>query len=289
MHPVHHRLMLSNQQFDRARGLALKLAGIVLVDRHRELLDRRSRRLGVLDSAGLDGLLAAAEKGEPTAVRKLVCLVTTKFSGFFRHPEHFRVAAEHTLEAVRQRGCARLWSAGAATGEEPYSLAMVLIEACKREDPPTTILASDVDAEALVAARRGEYGAEALRAVELSRRQRFLIQTGDLRRYSIAPIVRRLVEFRMLNLAEENWLVEGPFDVIFCRNVLMYLESRRRYAVLERMASLLAPDGLVMLDPAEHLGEAGHLFTGGTGAIYSRRHESRHAATPHCAPTGVEM
>ena len=83
--------------------------------------------------------------------------------------------------------------------------------------------------------------------------------------------MRRLVEFRALNLASEAWPVEGPFDVIFCRNVLMYLETCHRYAVLERMASLLAPDGLLILDPTEHLGKAGHLFTPAADGVYSRR------------------
>ena len=97
---------------------------------------------------------------------------------------------------------------------------------------------------------------------------RFFGETARRRRWSIAPAVRRLVEFRALNLVGAAWPVEGPFDVIFCRNVLMYLEACHRYAVLERMASLLAPDGLLMLDPAEHLGKAAHLFTPGrTGCI----------------------
>src|SRR5512136_2778235 len=112
--------MLSNQQFDRTKRLALGLAGIELVERHRELLDRRRRRLGILDSAGLDSLLDAAEEGETTARQKLLCLLTTKFTGFFRHPHQVDLAAEHALRAGERHGRARLWSAAAATGEEPY-------------------------------------------------------------------------------------------------------------------------------------------------------------------------
>jgi len=265
--------MLSNQQFDRTRRLALRLVGIGLVERHRELLDRRSRRLGVLDSAGLDSLLDAAEEGETTAQQKLLCLLTTKFTGFFRHPRQFDIAVEHALRAARQCGRARLWSAAAATGEEPYSLAMALIEGTGREDQPAAILATDVDAIALAVAQRGEYSEAALRGLEPARRARFLRETGVARRWGIAPTVRRLVEFRVLNLASVAWPVEGPFDVIVCRNVLMYLEACHRYAVLERMASLLAPDGLLMLDPAEHLGKAGHLFTPDADAVYRRRGE----------------
>jgi len=272
--------MLSNQQFDRTRRLALSLAGIELAERHRELLDRRSRRLGALDGAGLDSLLRAAEQGELTATQQLVCLLTTKFTGFFRHPRHFRIAAEHAIRAADRRGSARLWSAAAATGEEPYSLAMALIEAFGRNDPPATILATDVDVEALAVGQQGEYAEAALRGWDPQRRERFLRQTNVTRRWSIAPAVRRLVEFRALNLISETWLVEGPFDVVLCRNVLMYLETRHRCAVLERLASLLAPDGLLMIDPAEHLGEAGHLFAPDAEAVYRRQGPScpqRHA------------
>jgi chemotaxis protein methyltransferase CheR len=263
--------MLSDQQFDRTKRLALRLAGIELVERHRELVDRRSRRLGIPDSAGLDSLLDAVEEGDTAAKHKLLCLLTTKFTGFFRHPRQFDLATGHALQSAQHHGRARLWSAGAATGEEPYSLAMASIEAFRRDDPPADILATDVDAEALAVAQRGEYGEAAVQRLELARRERFFSAASLPRCWAIAPAVRRLVEFRPLNLVDPAWPVEGPFDVIFCRNVLMYLESRHRCAVLERMASLLAPDGLLMIDPTEHLGKAGHLFAPDADGVYRHR------------------
>src|SRR5438552_1089535 len=113
--------MLSDQQFDRTRRLALSLAGIELVERHRELLERRSRRRGIPDSAGLDSLLSAAEEGETIAQQQLLCLLTTKFTGFFRHRHHFDIATKHAQRVALRSGRTRLWSAAAATGEEPYS------------------------------------------------------------------------------------------------------------------------------------------------------------------------
>ncbi len=266
--------MLTNQQFDRTRKLALRLAGIQLCDRHRELLGSRSQRLHIEQPAGIDALLGAAEEGDPQASRQFIALVTTNFTGFFRHPWQFEAAAEHTRQAVQHRGRARLWSAAAATGEEPYSLAMALIEVFGRDEPPASILATDVDAEALAAAQQGEYGELALRTLDPGRRGRFMISTGDVQRWAIVPAVHRLVEFRPLNLASVAWPVEGPFDVIFCRNALMYLEAGHRYAGLERMALLLAAEGLLLLDPAEHLGKAGHWFTPGTKGVFRRRDAS---------------
>jgi chemotaxis protein methyltransferase CheR len=266
-------VVLSDQQFDRARELALDLAGIELLERHRELLDRRFGRAGILAEA-IDAILIAAENGETSATQQLLCLLTTKFTGFFRHPRQFEVAAEHALRAASEHGMARLWSAAAATGEEPWSLAMALIGAFERDDPPASILATDVDATALAVAQRGEYGEETLRSLQTTQRERFFVKAPAARRGIITPVVRRLVEFRLLNLANVAWPVTGPLDVIFCRNVVMYLEAGCRYAVLERMASLLAEGGLLILDPAEHLGKAGQWFSKGMEGVYMRRKAS---------------
>jgi len=96
-----------------------------------------------------------------------------------------------------------------------------------------------------------------------------------------APAVRQRVEFRALNLVDLVWPIERPFDVIFCRNVLMYLAAGYRRMVLERMASLLAPDGLLVLDPVEHPGPAGHRFAPGKNGFYSLR-----STFPNCATDG---
>lgn len=260
--------MLTHEQFERTRHLARRWAGIELLGRHRELLDCRCRRIAILSPASFEELLRAAEDGDPTAGRTFLGLVTTTFTGFFRHPRHFSLAAEHALGAARSQGRARLWSAGAATGEEPYSLAMALWEAFHPEEPSATILATDISEEALAVARRGEYSKAALDALTPEQRSRFFSQSPRPKPWSVAPEVGHLVEFRTLNVVDAVWPVEGPFDVIFCRNVLMYLEVGCRRTVLERMASLLAPAGLLLLDPTEHPGPAGHLFRPNAGGVY---------------------
>ena len=261
--------MLTEAQFERARRLALGLAGIELFDRHRELLQRRSDRLIGQDS--LDALLDAAEDGDADARRRLIELLTTNFTGFFRHPWHFHLAAEHALWAVHRRGSARLWSAAAATGEEPYSLAMAVIDVFRRDDPAVTILATDIDEAALAVAREAEYAGATLAALEPAQQARFVGEPtgGGSRR--LVPAARRLVEFRRMNLADLVWPLDGIFDVVFCRNVLMYLEAGHRYAVLERIASMLEPGGLLLLDPSEHLGGAAELFVDRGNGAYTRR------------------
>ena len=263
--------MLTSEQFERARNLALRLAGIELVDRHRELLYRRSLRLGILEGNGLDALLSAAEEGDPNAGQSLISLFTTNLTGFFRHPEHFDIAADHVLRVGQSRQ-PRCFSAAAATGEEPYSLAMAVTEVFGEEEPRVNILATDIDVEALAVARLGEYSDRALEGLSADRLERFFTEI-TVNHWRIKPTVQSLVEFRALNLNDVTWQnIEGPFDVIFCRNVLMYFEASYRYSVAERLASLLAPDGLLILDPTEHLGKAGHFFArAAADAVYSRR------------------
>jgi chemotaxis protein methyltransferase CheR len=215
----------------------------------------------------LDDLLDAAEGGDNGAGQRLIRLITTKFTGFFRHPRQFEAAAKAALKAAEQNRRARLWSAGTATGEEAYSLAIMLIEFVGREDAPATIVATDIDEAALTTAQNGKYGRRAMNELDSARRTRFFTEVSP-QKWSVNPGVRRLVEFRALNLASVTWPVEGFFDVIFCRNVLMYLEESLRYSVLERMALLLGPEGLLILDPTEHPGQASHLFNQEQDSVY---------------------
>jgi|GEM_PF-1391869 len=262
--------MVTDELFDRTRRLALELTGIELFERHREILQSRGRRLGIQDVARLDSMLSAAEAGDPVATRQFVGMVITPFTAFFRHPWHFDIAAEKALWAAHRWGRARVWSAGVATGEEPYSLAMALIEVFRRDDPPVSIVATDIDLDALASAEQGTFGIGTLQSLNMERIDRFFTENNAMR-WSVSPTVRRLVKFRTLNLAADTWLVDGPFDVVLCRNVLMYLETGRRYLALERMALLLAPDGLLIMDPAEYPGNAGHLFKPEGDGVYSRR------------------
>ena len=266
--------MLTSEQFERTRKLALRLAGIELFDRHRELLATRGRRFWLPHAAGIEVLLDAAEEGDSLASQQLIGLFTTNYTAFFRHPPHFKIAAEHAQRAVLRRGGARLWSAAAATGEEPYSMAMALVETMGGDDPPLTILATDIDADALAVAAQGEYGEKALQVLTPEQCARFFQESAGAGLRRIAPSARRLVTFHELNLASSVWPSEEPFDVIFCRNVLMYLEARLRHSVVERLASLLQPDGLLLIDPAEHLGQAGHLFAQENDAVYRRKSTS---------------
>lgn len=262
---------ISPAQFDRARQLALRLAGIELYDRHREILIRRSQRLGIEDAVAFDALLDRADIGDERAGQRLVGLVTTNFTCFFRNPQHFEAAAAHAFRAVRDRGRARIWSAAASTGEEPYSTAIAILDAFGTADPPVTILATDIDDDALDIARRGEYAETSISTLDQRIRSAYVRPVDASARWGVTEPIRRLVVFRRENLIDPEWADDGCFDVILCRNVLMYLEAGRREGVARRMWSMLAPDGILILDPAEHLGRAASAYSHRGGGIFVRR------------------
>lgn len=240
----------------------------------------RVRRLKLDTIESMEALLQSAEAGGPSACQRLITMLTNCHTGFFRHPWHFDLAAEHALWAAHRRRTARLWSAAAATGEEPYSLAMALIGESRRDDPPVTILATDINPSALGNAQLGEYSDAALASLAPELRARFFCTPTGAGRWRISEPAHRLVQFQRLNLASSEWGVEGPFDVVFCRNMLMYLGSPHRTAILRRIAALIAPDGLLFLDPAENLGDAADLFHPGRNGVYSPRTANGRGQSP---------
>jgi chemotaxis protein methyltransferase CheR len=262
---------VADAEFAEVRNLALQIAGIQLHARNREYFSRRCERVGISTDAGVARLLRAVEAGDAAARRQFISFLTTSFTGFFRNSLHFDIAAEHALKTIHRRGAARLWSAAAATGEEPYSLAMALLLLPTQHNPTATIVATDINADALDFAQRGEYDERSLQSLHPALRKQFFIDSAGVKSARLVAAIRRLVEFRELNLASSEWSVTGPFDVIFCRNVLMYLERQHRESALARMAALLSPDGLLILDEAEYPGKAEHLFGKANKGIYTLR------------------
>ena len=214
----------------------------------------RVRATGHHDLAGyVAALKRGALAGEWSA---LLPLVTVNESYFFRTPQQFvalsRTLLPRLLAARPGSRRLRVWSAGCACGEEPSTLAMVLAETAALAGWDWRVLATDVDEEALAAARQGVYGERAVAQVPAALRDRYLVRRDD--RFELAPAVRSHIEYRTFNLVREPFSDPGgPFDLVFLRNVLIYfrIESQRRVAAA--VATSLAPDGYLFLGPAETL------------------------------------
>jgi chemotaxis protein methyltransferase CheR len=186
----------------------------------------------------------------------LLPLVTVNESYLFRTPQHFAALATTLLPGLlATRATARrlrVWSAGCACGEEPATLAMVLADAPALAGWDWRVIATDVDDDALAAARRGVYGARAVASVPAAQRERYLTGGGDA--YSLAPSLLSRIEYRSLNLVREPFADPGgPFDVVFLRNVLIYFRPHSQRRVAAAVAATLARDGLLFVGPAETL------------------------------------
>ncbi len=230
--------------------------GIELGESKRQMIySRLSRRLRALGMTTFTDYLDFLETpdGVPEAVHFSNAL-TTNLTSFFRESHHF----DHFEREVKTQGREasrrlRIWSAGCSTGEEPYSIAMILAanaEALTGRD--RRILASDLDTEVLRTASKGVYPAERLRTLPARfRTAQFLSPPADDSQ-QITEAVRALVVFRSLNLIGP-WPFKGAFDMIFCRNVLIYFSPEMRDRIIDRFAELLVPGGILYLGHSESI------------------------------------
>lgn len=202
------------------------------------------------------------ESGDlPMEAVHLIDAVTTNKTEFFREPKHFdflRDTALPTLRAGRQMALPmiKLWSAACSTGAEPYSMAMVLAEFYQHNHGQrVSILASDLCTEVLRLAASGIYPQAAVTAIPIELRRRYLLRSRDAARgvVRIVPELRAWVQFARLNLMSPDYPVDHDFDVIFCRNVLIYFDKPTQHAVLQRLIQHLRPGGYLFLGHSESL------------------------------------
>jgi chemotaxis protein methyltransferase CheR len=228
-------------------ALALRrTCGIVFSDRHGEHvrggLARAARALGVDEHA----LLARLRLHDPAALRALVDGSVVGETYFWRHPEQLS-ALRAVLRREGLRGPLRAWCAGCASGEEAYTMAALLLE--EGRAAPGCVLGTDVSEKALEAARQGRYGPWSLRGVPVPARARWLRADGE--QWTVLPELRELTAFRRQNLTTDPPPGDG-FDVVLCRNVLIYFDAPTARAVLERLFAAIRPGGLLVLAPAEN-------------------------------------
>ena len=251
--PMTQRLALSDAHFRRICQLIYQRAGIVLADHKRDMvynrLVRRLRTLG-LDDFGryLSMLEANANSAEWQA---FINSLTTNLTAFFREAHHFPVLAEH---ARKRSGEYRIWSAAASTGEEPYSLAITLADTLGTAPGRWKVFASDIDTEVLQKAQSGIYRQEELKTLSPQQLQRYFMR-GTGPHDGLVRVRGELanhVEFAPLNLLDKQYNVPGPFDAIFCRNVMIYFDRETQEAILKRFVPLLKPGGLLFAGHSEN-------------------------------------
>lgn len=256
------RLALSDSQFRRICQLIYQRAGIVLADHKRDMvynrLVRRLRGLGIADFGHYLSLLEADQNSPEW--QAFINSLTTNLTAFFREGHHFPVLAEH---ARRRQGEYRVWSAAASTGEEPYSIAITLADTLGLVPGRWRVFASDIDTDVLEKARNGIYRLEELKTLSPLQRQRYFLR-GTGPHQGLVRVRQELVnfvDFSSLNLLDRQYAVPGPFDAIFCRNVMIYFDKTTQQEILRRFVPLLKPDGLLFAGHSENFSHLVRNFT----------------------------
>ena len=273
-----HMFELSTRDFQRVRRIIFELAGIDLNPSKKNMvysrLSRRLRARGIESFAGYLDRLEGDPQFTAQERQEFVNSLTTNLTSFFREQHHFPVFADF-LRRRPPAGPPRIWCAAASTGEEPYSIAMTVIEALG-ESSAARVLATDIDTQVLACAGRAVYSDQAAQACGTQRMRRFFLRgTGpNAGMVRVRPEVARMVECGQLNLLEADWpLLKRfglPLDAVFCRNVMIYFNRATQREVLQRIAALLRPGGLLFAGHSENFTDCREWFALRGKTVYER-------------------
>lgn len=273
-------LVLSEKEFRLISDLVYKHCGINLHDGKKELVRARlAKRLreGNFDTFS-EYIRHVLEDPTGREFSMLVDSLSTNLTKFFREEQHFEylrsqflpriLAAKQARQSPRIRG----WSAGCSTGEEPYSIAITLLEAVAgRGHWDVKLLATDVSTRVLERAKKGVYDKERVDPIPLPLRNKYLLHRKDRGRdlYEVGDALRNVILFRYLNLMED-WPVRGPLDFIFCRNVMIYFDKPTQGRLINRYYDLLASGGVLFTGHSESLTGIEHRFRYVQPTIYAK-------------------
>lgn len=257
--------------FERVRQLIYQHAGISLSPVKQDMVySRLARRLRTTGKSTFSEYLDMLERGGTNEWEHFVNSLTTNLTSFFREPHHFPIFVDH-LKKLGTKRPIRVWCSAASTGEEPYSIAMSVLEAFGANASHVSIFASDLDTNVLATAQKGIYPIERVEKISPERLKRFFLKgSGSQEGYvTVRPELKQLIEFRQVNLLDANWPVRGPLDVIFCRNVMIYFDKPTQHKILSRFSPLLQADGLMFAGHSESFLHAADIFKSLGKTVYA--------------------
>lgn len=261
----------TDTDFNKVQALIYKRAGINLHDgKHAMVYSRLSRRLRDTGHNSFREYLTWLEASDGAEWQEFINALTTNLTSFFREQHHFHILAEH-LRARRNEQPWRLWCSAASTGEEPYSIVMTAAEALAG-GADFSLTASDIDSKVLATAAQGIYRMEDLKGVQSNMLQRFFLRgkAANAGMARVKPEWRQKINFLMVNLIQNNWPFKEPFDIVFCRNVMIYFDAPTQRQVLERIHRVMKPGGLLFVGHSENFSESRDLFALNGKTVYQR-------------------
>ncbi len=253
----------TSKDFEQVRKLIYEHAGISLNATKEDMvysrLARRLRATGI--NTFSDYLERLARNDKDSEWEAFVNSLTTNLTSFFREAHHFPILAEH-VKVHRDKREILLWCSASSTGEEPYSMAMTMMELYKSNTPPVKILATDLDTNVLAKAEAGVYPLERLEKMPEEKVKRFFMKGKGAQEgfAKVRPELRNMITFRQLNLLADSWPIRGPFDAIFCRNVMIYFDKQTQRQILAKFAPMLQSDGLLFAGHSESFHNAADIF-----------------------------
>ena len=236
--------------FKNVQQMLFKKAGINLSDAKEAMVySRLARRIRARNLRSFNDYLALVNKSE-SELEQFINALTTNLTSFFREPHHFTALADY----LSQHNVTTIWCAASSTGEEPYSIAMVVAEAYGSFKTPVKIIASDIDSKVLAKAKAGVYPLASIAKIPQHRQKQFFHKGKGANEGKVKVVdgLRNMVQFKKLNLTDAKWDVKGPLDVIFCRNVMIYFDKPTQLKVLQKMVGMLKPSGLYMAGHSEN-------------------------------------
>lgn len=259
--PEQKEFLFTSSDFERIRTMLYRHSGIKLNDSKKDMVySRLGRRLRATGLTSFQDYLARVEQDQSDEWEAFINSLTTNLTAFFREPHHFPVLKDHVLSLHKRP--LRIWCAASSTGEEPYTIAMTMVDAFGSYTPPVEIIATDIDTNVLHKAQAGVYSLDRVEKLPQDILKRFFLKgagsnTGTVQ---VRKELRDLISFRSLNLLDTHWPVNGTFDVIFCRNVLIYFDKETQLSILKRFAPMLNPHGLLFVGHSESLYHATDFF-----------------------------
>lgn len=268
--------ILSDEDFCRLRDIIYDEAGIKLGDVKKILMQSRlMKRLRELRIGSFSEYYDYLLENYDEEKINFINLITTNKTDFFRENDHFEFMRKVILPELEEKkeSQIRIWSAGCSTGEEPYTIAMVAREYFgTKSTPEILILATDIDTQVLQKARAGIYGGDHLAAVEPQYMKNYFVkETGENEGlYRVKDSLKEIVYFRRLNLLQDEYPMKKKFDVIFCRNVIIYFDRETQKKLFNKYYSYLKDDGYLLIGHSENITSITNKFVLAGRTIYRK-------------------
>lgn len=268
---------MSDTNFKIIQDLAYQKIGIKLSPYKKNMIySRLSRRLRSLNLKNFDDYCDIICHPEQNEIVEFINAVTTNLTSFFREPYHFdyikNIFIPSVIKDKNENKRLRIWSAGCSTGEEAYSLAMIFCDLPTFKKWDIKILATDVDSNVVDIAKKGVYSADKLYKIPVECKNYVTIdyKNEDIK---IKEIVKKMITFKQLNLMH-RWPMKGPFDIIFCRNVIIYFDVETQKKLFNRYADMLCEEGKLFIGHSENLYNISEQFQAVGHTIYYKKRRS---------------